>query len=67
MKMTKRILFNEINEGFERLNKARLGKTILRSVERDFKPAVIINAEEVVAIREQLIQVQLRKLPQSNR
>lgn len=52
--MTKRNLFNEINEGFEYLKKARLGKTALRTVERDFKPAAMINAEEVVAIRERL-------------
>lgn len=52
--MTKRNLFNEINEGFEHLKKARLGKTTLRTVGRDYKPAAIINAEEVVAIRERL-------------
>jgi putative transcriptional regulator len=52
--MTKRNLFNEINEGFENLKKARLGKTTLRTVKRDFKPAATINAEEVVAIRERL-------------
>ena len=52
--MTKRNLFGEINEGLEHLKKARLEKTTLRSVERDFKPAAIINAEEVVAIRERL-------------
>ena len=52
--MTKRNLFNEINEGFEHLKKARLGKTTLRTVGRDYKPAAMINAEEVVAIRERL-------------
>jgi putative transcriptional regulator len=52
--MTKRNLFNEIDEGFKHLKKARLGKTTLRTVERDFKPAAMINAEEVVAIRERL-------------
>jgi len=52
--MTKRNLFNEINEGLEHLKKARLGKTTIRSVERDFKPVAIINADEVVAIRERL-------------
>ena len=52
--MTKRNLFNEINEGFEHLQKARSGKATLLTVERDFKPAAIINADEVVAIRERL-------------
>ena len=49
--MTKRNLFNEINEGLEHLKKARLGKTTLCSVERDFKPTAMANAEKVVAIR----------------
>ena len=52
--MTKRNLFSEINEGFEHLKKARDGKTTLRSIERNFKPAAIIHADEVVAIRERL-------------
>lgn len=52
--MTKRNLFNEINEGFEHLKKSRQGKTTLRTIERDFKPAAVINADEVVAIREKL-------------
>jgi putative transcriptional regulator len=52
--MTKRNLFNEINEGLEHLKKARQGKTTLRTVERDFKPAAIIDAQELVAIRERL-------------
>lgn len=52
--MTKRNLFNEINEGFEHLKKTRLGKATLRSVEREFKPAAIIQADEVIAIRERL-------------
>jgi len=52
--MTKRNLFKEINEGFEHLKKARLGKTTLRTVEVEFKPAATIEAKEVVAIRERL-------------
>ena len=43
--MTKRNLFNEINEGFEHLQKARSRKATLLTVERDYKPAAIINAE----------------------
>ena len=50
--MTKRNLFNEINEGFKHLQKARSRKATLLTVERDYKPAAIINADEVVAIRE---------------
>jgi len=52
--MTKRNLFNEINEGFDHLKKARLGKATLRTIEVEFKPAATIEAEEVVAIRERL-------------
>jgi hypothetical protein len=53
-KMTKRKLFNEINEGLEHLKKARLGKTVLRSVERDFEPPAMINTKKVASIRGQL-------------
>ncbi len=50
--MTKRNLFNEINEGFEHLKNARSEKATFLTVERDFKPAAIINADQVVAIIE---------------
>ncbi len=50
--MTKRNLFNEIKEGFEHLKNARSGKATFLTVERDFKPAAIINADQVVAIIE---------------
>ena len=50
--MKKRNLYNEINAGFNHLEKARLGKATLHSVQFEVKPAVTINAKEVTAIRQ---------------
>jgi len=50
--MTKRNLFNEINEGFEYLKNARLNKVRLRSFEEEFKPAPTNDAETIIAIKD---------------
>ena len=54
--MTKRNLFAEISEGFDALAKQRLGKTTLRTVEVETKPAPApeVSADELRAIREKL-------------
>ena len=50
----KRDLFKEISEGFDSLAKQRQGKTTLRSVEVEAKPAPVVTADELKAIREKL-------------
>ena len=50
----KRNLFTEISEGFDALAEQRLGKTTLRTVEVESKPAPAISAKELKAIREKL-------------
>ena len=50
----KRNLFAEISEGFDALAKQRVGKTTLRTVEIEAKPAPEISAMELKAIREKL-------------
>jgi len=50
----KRNLFAEISEGFDALAEHRLGKTTLRTVEVESKPAPAISAKELKAIREKL-------------
>ena len=50
----KRNLFGEISEGFDALAEQRLGKTTLRTVEVESKPAPAISAKELKAIREKL-------------
>jgi len=50
----KRNLFAEISEGFDALAEQRLGKTTLRTVEVESKPAPAISAKELKAIREKL-------------
>jgi putative transcriptional regulator len=50
----KRNLFAEISEGFDALAKQRLGKTTLRTVEVEAKPAPEVSANELRAIREKL-------------
>jgi putative transcriptional regulator len=50
----KRNLFAEISEGFDALAKQRVGKTTLRTVEIEAKPAPDISAMELKAIREKL-------------
>jgi putative transcriptional regulator len=50
----KRNLFAEISEGFDALAKQRAGKTTLRTVKVDTKPAPEISAMELKAIREKL-------------
>jgi len=52
--MTKRNLFAEITEGLDALAAARKGKKTLRTTELDLKPAVIVSADELRAIREKL-------------
>lgn len=52
--MTKRRLFAELSEGFEALAEQRLGKTTLRTVEVESKPAPELSADELKAIREKL-------------
>jgi putative transcriptional regulator len=52
--MTKRNLFAEITEGLDALAAARKGKKTLRTTEVDLKPAVIVSADELRAIREKL-------------
>jgi putative transcriptional regulator len=50
----KRNLFAEISEGFDALAKQRLGKTTLRTVEVEIKPAPEVSADQLKAIREKL-------------
>ena len=50
----KRNLFSEISEGFDALAQQRVGKTTLRTVEVEAKPAPYISAMELKAIREKL-------------
>ena len=50
----KRNLFAEISEAFDALLKERLGKTTLRTVDVEAKPAPEVSAEELKAIREEL-------------
>ena len=50
----KRNLFAEISEGFDALAEQHLGKTTLRTVEVESKPAPAISAKELKAIREKL-------------
>ena len=52
--MTNRNLFAEITEGFDALAAARKGKTTLRTTEVELKPAVVVSAKELRAIREKL-------------
>ena len=52
--MTKRKLFAEVSEGFEALAEHRAGKTTLRTVEVEAKPAPEVSADELRAIREKL-------------
>lgn len=53
--MTKRNLFAEITEGFDALAAARKGtKKTLRTTEVELKPAVVVSAQELRAIREKL-------------
>jgi putative transcriptional regulator len=50
----KRNLFAELSEGFDALAQQRVGKTTLRTVEVEAKPAPDISAMELKAIREKL-------------
>lgn len=50
----KRNLFAEISEGLDALAQQRVGKTTLRTVEVEAKPAPDISATELKAIREKL-------------
>jgi putative transcriptional regulator len=52
--MTSRNLFAEISEGFEALAEHRAGKRTLRTHEAQDKPAPVIPASELVALRESL-------------
>lgn len=52
--MKKRNLFAEIAEGFDALADERAGKRTLRTHEIEAKPAAIVTAEELVALRERL-------------
>ena len=51
--MKKRNLYDEINMGLHHLEQARLGNATLHSVQREMRVAVIIDAKEVKARREQ--------------
>jgi putative transcriptional regulator len=44
----------EISQGFDALAKQRLGKTTLRTVEVEIKPAPEVSADQLKAIREKL-------------
>jgi len=50
----KRNLLAEITEGFDALEKQRQGKMTLRTIEVESKPAPVISATELKAIRERL-------------
>lgn len=52
--MKKRNLFDEIAEGFDALADERAGKRTLRTHDVEAKPAAIVTAEELVALRERL-------------
>lgn len=52
--MTKRDLFAELTEGFTALAKERAGKTTLRTVTVESKPAPEVTAEQLVALRTRL-------------
>jgi len=52
--MKKRNLFAEISEGFEALASERAGKRTLRTHEVSIQPPAVINAGELLALRESL-------------
>ena len=52
--MKKRNLFTELSEGFEALASERAGKRTLRTHEVSIQPPVVINAGELLALRESL-------------
>lgn len=52
--MKKRNLFAEISEGFGALADERAGKQTLRTVELEVKPAMNVNAADLLAMRERL-------------
>jgi putative transcriptional regulator len=52
--MSKRNLFDEINEGLDALEKQRTGKRTLRTHTREARPAQDITPEELIALRAKL-------------
>lgn len=52
--MKKRNLFAELAEGFEALAEEREGKRTLRTYEVAERPAPVVTAEEITALRERL-------------
>ena len=52
--MKKRNIFAELTEGFDALQAQRQGKITLRTIKVTRKPAPVISAQDVVAVREQL-------------
>lgn len=53
--MKRRNLSDEINAGLNHLEKARLGKAALHSVELEMRSTVAINAKEVSAMRDRFL------------
>ena len=51
MAKKKRHLFTELQEGFDALEKERAGKLTLKRVTIEAKPKVVINSDEIIAIR----------------
>lgn len=54
MKKQTRNIFDELNEGFDALQKQREGKLTLRTMKLEDKPPPTITADEVVQAREKL-------------
>lgn len=52
--MTKRNLFAEIAEGFDALAEERTGKQTLRTHEVEIRPAPVVTADELMALRTRL-------------
>ena len=52
--MKKRDLFAELTEGFDALQKEREGKLTLRTLKVAQKPDLVLSAQDVINVREQL-------------